>query len=858
MDSDSIRETFLGFFERHDHQRIEGAGVVPKNDPTLLFVNSGMAPLKQYFTGERKPPHPNLCNVQPCIRTKDIDDVGDRHHLTYFEMLGSWSIGDYFKERAVELAFDLLTNEFGFDPGQLYVTVFAGDKDMNLPPDEESAAAWERQGMARDHIVPLPAEDNFWGPAGDSGPCGPCTEVFLDTGDGFGPAYVPGGHFDTTRRYIEIWNAGVFMQFDKGLDGVFRPLPIESVDTGSGLERVALALNGLDTVYESDLLAPVVRTVQEVLGEVGDTLPHHRLLTDHVRASVAILAEGVEPSNEGRGYIPRRLIRKCVTTAMGQGHPDLDFTPIVDSIVGRLGPHHPHLVKQKDFVLAALRREIGEFGGAVRRGMERLESLSAAKGAISGADAFHLFATYGLPVEITRDLAAERGVDVSLDEYRAEFRRHQDISRGEGRTAGRRLRVDDTLPVTLSSAGTTEFVGYGQLETTGHVVALFVDGGLVDRVDAGAEVDLIVDRTSFYGEGGGQIGDRGILRADGAKGRISDTIVHTSGRFIHRLSVEEGTLAPGDEVELAVDGEARALTAANHTATHLLNSAVRKVLGDHVHQAGSLVEPERLRFDFTHPQPTTPDELAEIERLVNAWILRDARRRVDVMEPEAALASGALTLPGETYEGDVRVVTFGDFSKELCGGTHVDHTSVIGSFRIISEGSVAAGVRRVNALTREAAVDHSLEQGRLLSEVSAVLRTSPKEITQVAERLVKKKKKGGDGAAAVEVRDFDAGDVAVTIGTGHAEGQGLRKEARQLARSRDRVVMLWEADGGKGSAVVCVPAKYRDRFDASDLVRRLLTPLGGSGGGDAELAQGGVKPLPDGVELDRLFAELLS
>jgi alanyl-tRNA synthetase len=859
MHSEDIREAFLTFFEGHDHLRIQGAGVVPANDPTLLFVNSGMAPLKAYFTGEQQPPHPNLCNVQPCIRTKDIDDVGDRHHLTFFEMLGSWSIGEYFKDRAVELAFELLTSKFGFDPAQLYVTVFSGDDALGIPADEESAVAWERVGMARDHIVPLPAADNFWGPAGDSGPCGPCTEVFLDTGDAFGPAYVPGSVFDTQRRYIEIWNAGVFMQFDKGLDGVFRPLPIESVDTGSGLERVDLALNGLDTVYESDLLTPILRVVQEVLGEVGETQPHHRLLTDHVRASVVILSERVEPSNEGRGYIPRRLIRKCVTTAIGRGHDSFEFAPVVDAVIDRLGRHYPHLVSSQTAIQAALRRETKEFSGVVRRGMERLESFIGSGRTIGGGEAFQLFATYGLPVEITRELAAQHGVEVSMEEFQQEFRQHQEVSRKREEGERRRLRTDDTLPAALSSVGTTAFIGYEQLRGEGRVVALFVEGGLVERVEAGQEADLILDRTPFYGEGGGQIGDSGWLEGTDARGAISDTVVHSSGRYIHRLAMTEGALLVGDTVRLSVDEGARALIAANHTATHLLNAAVREVLGSHVHQAGSLVEPERLRFDFTHPQPVTAEELAEIEQLVNAWTLRDASRRVEVMEPDAALASGALVLRGEVYKGDVRVVAFGDFSKELCGGTHVDHTSSIGSFRILSEGSIAAGVRRVNAVTRKAAVDHSIEQSQTLQEITSRLRTNTVEIVQVVDRLVKKKAaKGGVPATEVDMRDLEVGDLPVTVGQGTPEGGNLRSLAQHFAASRGRLVMLWGESEGKGSVAVAVPQQLAERFTASDLVRQLVAPIGGSGGGNETLAQGGVRPMPADAALEDRFVALLS
>src|SRR4051812_253398 len=724
MDGDTIRETFLRFFERRDHRRIPGASVVPVNDPTLLFINSGMAPLKKYFTGEKTPPAPDLCDVQGCVRTKDIDDVGDRHHITYFEMLGSWSIGNYFKDRAVELAFELLTGDLGLDPRRLYVTVFGGDERLGLPADEESALAWERVGIARDRIVGLPAEDNFWGPAGESGPCGPCTEVFLDTGEEFGPAYVPGGEFDTKRRYIEIWNAGVFMQFDKGLDGVLRPLPFSSVDTGSGLERMELALNGLDSVYDTSLFVPLVRSVEDVLGESGEVLHHHRVIADHMRAAVAIMSDGVRPGNEGRGYIPRRLIRKCVTMAMGRHQERFDFEPIVEAVVGSLGPTYPHFAVSQSAVMAAIAQERDEFGVTVRRGLDRLDKVIAQHGQVSGTDAFHLFATYGLPVEITRDLAAAQGVTLDREEFDAALRRHRVLSRGAAPEGpDRRLRVNDVLPVAVR--GRTEFLGYDTLTSEATILTLFAGGTTVEEAAAGTEADMIVDRTPFYGEGGGQIGDRGILRGPGT-GDITETVVHDSGGFLHRVSVRSGVLRVGDVVSLTVDPSSRAATAANHTATHLLNAALRSVLGPHVRQAGSLVEPQRLRFDFTHPRALTAGELTAVERLVNEWVLADAHRDVEVMTPDEAKASGAISLEGEDYGEAVRVLSFGDFSKELCGGTHVEHTSQIGSFRIVSEQSIASGVRRVVAVTRQRAVEYTLDQASSLAEVVATLRTSHK------------------------------------------------------------------------------------------------------------------------------------
>ena len=861
MDGETIRETFLRFFERHGHVRIPGASVVPVNDPTLLFVNSGMAPLKKYFTGERIPPARELCDVQGCVRTKDIDDVGDRHHITYFEMLGSWSIGGYFKDRAVELACDLLTGDLGLDPRRLYVTVFGGDEGLGLPADEESAAAWERVGVPRDRIVGLPAADNFWGPAGESGPCGPCTEVFLDTGEEFGPAYVPGGAFDTRRRYIEIWNAGVFMQFDKGLDGVLRPLPFTSVDTGSGLERMEMALNGLAGVYDTSLLRPVVGAVQGVLGESGEVLHHHRVIADHLRAAVAIMSDSVWPSNEGRGYIPRRLIRKCVTLAMGRDRERVDFEPIVAAVVGSLGGVYPHFATSQVEVTAAIGHERDEFGRTVRRGLDQLDKVIARHGAVGGADAFDLFTTHGLPVEITRDLAAARGVTLDREGFDAALRRHRELSRGAAADgARRRLRVDDVLPAAVASRPATEFVGHDALTSSGTVLTLFSGGTTVDRVSAGCEADMIVDRTPCYGEGGGQVGDRGTVRVPArpdAAGEITETVVHAGGAFLHRVTVTSGSLAVGDTVALTVDAPARTMTAANHTATHLLNAALRSVLGPHVRQAGSLVEPRRLRFDFTHPRAMTAEEIAAVERLVNEWILTDSRRRVEVMTPEEARASGAIALAGEDYGPAVRVLSFGSFSRELCGGTHADCTGRLGSFRVVSEQGVASGVRRVVAVTRQRAVEFALGQAASLAEVAATLRTSPKDVGPAARRLVAAAKgpRPGAGATVAGAYEAVAGDVPVLLAQAEGEVGGLRREAQREAETRGRVVLLWNPSGERKTLVVSVPASLEGRLRADEVLREATRRLGGGGGGNAHIAQGALTSTPTRESLLALVTE---
>jgi alanyl-tRNA synthetase len=852
LSGEEIRGEFFEFFEQHDHRRIEGASLIPANDPTLLYVNSGMAPIKPYFTGRLQPPYPRLCNVQPCLRTTDIDDVGDRHHLTFFEMLGSWSIGDYFKQRAIELAFELLVDRFGLKAERLYATVFAGAPQLNLPPDDEAASYWELVGIPPERIVSLGMADNFWGPAGETGPCGPSTEVFYDFGPSYGPAYQPGGPFDTTRRYIEIWNAGVFMQFDKKRDGSFEPLPFFSVDTGAGLERLTMALNELPTVYETDLLAPILSLVREQLGEQeGETRPAHRMITDHLRAATFILAEGVRPSNEGRGYIARRLLRKSMT-ATRSSRGDFDFAAVVSEVVDRFGGHYPLLTQRREDVLKAVEEERDDFERALRRGLEQLSELEESGRAVTGRDAFRLFATYGLPFEITRDLAAERGMAVDEQGFQEEFHRHQEISRArEGAAVQGALSPTDPLP-DFPVPPPDHFVGYDRLELRAPILGIFAGGQPRDAAAAGSEVEVLTERTPFYAEGGGQVGDRGLITTDSGSMRVEATTRHGSGYHVHRGRVRGGELRVGQEAQLEVDGAARAASAANHSATHLLNAALRKVLGDHVRQAGSLVAPDRLRFDFTHPTALTARQIEEVERVVNEQVFADYPRDVRVLPPEQALAAGALFLPGEEYASAVRVVGFDDFSLELCGGTHVRATGDIGLFRIVSEQSIAAGVRRITAVTREAALDVTLDRERVLAELAAKLRTNIAGLPGRVEQL-RQAAKGGAKPARAALPELRAeptrGGIPVAVARLPA-GADLRKPALDAARGLGAVVCLAGADGRTARVLVAVPPSLVDRVDARQVLSELLPEVDGSGGGSRELAQGGGKRVGG---LDRLL-----
>ena len=843
--SEEIREIFLGYFERHNHLRIASSSLVPENDPTLLFINSGMAPLKPYFTGAKQPPRPDLCNVQPCVRTRDIDDVGDRHHLTFFEMLGSWSIGHYFKERAVELAYGLLVDGFAFPPDRLYVTVYAGDAARGLAPDEETARAWEHMGIARERIVFL-GDDNFWGPAGDSGPCGPCTEVFFDTGEQYGVAYRPGGEFDSKRRYIEIWNAGVFMQFDKRADNTFAPLPFKSVDTGSGLERMAFVLQGVDSVYETDIFLELMSAVRERLGEAAP-VESRRVVSDHIRAACFLLAESVVPGNVGRSYIPRRLIRKCVAIVSRSGVSGFDYRGLIDVVISRFQKHYPILGERRKTIAEAFLRETQEFERAVGRGLARLDQLTEqpAPAVISGKDAFDLFATYGLPIELTREFVSERGGRIDEESYLSEYRRHQHISRSPG-AVGERTWSSDAAVEAVIAGRTSDFVGYEVLDCDGFVLGLLRAGEAVVDVQAGSRVEVLSDFTPFYPEGGGQVGDTGQIEGpNGTFLNVLDT-QRVAGVCVHRAEVVSGTLHIGDRIRLIVNRDRRLATMANHSATHLLNAALRQVLGPHVRQRGSLVDPERLRFDFEHPRTLTVEQLENVEELVNRSIRANHPRETVLTTYQEAVQAGALAIFGESYGESVRMIRFGSASTELCGGTHVAATGAIGAFRIVAATTIARGVRRIQALTGAAAVRYTLEQERLLRRLGEQLRAPVADLPERIEQLLTRKSAVRLAAPAVPDH-LDAAEQSTTLPDGTrlfatragGSAEHMAEQALKAANDIQGVVVLANEADGKARVVVAVSREKATALHAGRLLNELLPYIDGRGGGSATLARGG-------------------
>lgn len=847
--SDEIRDTFLWFFAEKDHTRIGSASIIPANDPSLLFINSGMAPLKSYFLGEALPPTPDLCNVQPCVRTIDIADVGDRHHLTFFEMLGSWSIDNYFKDRAVELAFELLTDRFGFPVEKLYVTVYQGNEKLGLLPDDVSAAAWERVGMPRNHIVYLGA-DNFWS-AGNTGPCGPCTEVFYDTGAEHGEGYQPGGEFDSKNRYIEIWNAGVFMEVNKLPDGTFEPLRFTSVDTGSGLERMAMVLQGCNSAYETDLFAPIVKAVEFTFAGTGAGQRNIRIVADHIRASTFILSEGVTPSNEGRGYVPRRLLRKTIATATQAGLEAFDLGDLANVVIDHMKHAYPQLGKNRDRTLELLAREQHDFGRVVRRGLDQLFTLATSPGfRISGEDAFALFATHGMPVDLIRDFATEQGGSVEEERFAELFAEHRKLSRGAvakpGTDAGKGTRVTVEREVIAPlGAEETRFLGHHHLTSEGQVIALVGTDGLVDTLAAGERGLVVFDQTPFYAEGGGQVGDTGQIMAHAVSARVEDTQkIH--GHHVHIAHVTEGALKQGDTVQLTVDAQRRRAIMRNHSATHLLHAALRKILGEHVRQAGSLVAPDRLRFDFQHPQALSESEIDQAERLVNAQVLENADRTTEVRSYQDAIRDGAIAFFGDKYGDEVRVVSFDGFSTELCGGTHVHSTAEVGLFRIVSESSIGSGVRRIEAVTGEGALEYTLERDKVLKGLASRLRVSVDQLPQRVEALTSKDNKPKQQArVAAEslidaVRVSPSGHRYLVVQDPGVELSDLAREANRLSGELQAVVVFLLSDeSGSLRVGVSVPKALAPNIEAKAVLQQVLGVTGGRGGGSATFAQGG-------------------
>jgi len=864
MTSDEIRELFLSFFEQRDHKRHPGASLIPASyDPSVLLTTAGMHPLMPYFLGREQPPHHRLTTCQKCFRTPDIDEVGSTtRHLTFFEMLGNFSFGDYFKQGAAEFAWELSLEGFGFAAEQIWVTVFEGDDELGLGPDQEAIDVWLSIGVPRERIVLLPRSENFW-QAGSIGPCGPCSELYYDRGPEWGTEDdLPGGD---NERFLEYWNL-VFMQYLQDPENHLTPLPEQNIDTGLGLNRMALIQQGTDSIFETDQFRPLVELSEQLSGaryDAGEaTARAMRILADHTRGMSFLVADGVVPSNEDRGYVLRRIMRRAIVQGRRIGIAP-GFLPRYAEVVRELmGGAYRELLEQRETVDMWLAREEEAFGQTLEQGTRMLEELiarakeSGAEG-IGAEDAFRLHATYGFPFELTMELAAEQGVGVDEAGFEREMDRHRERARGEQRTGKDTVR-DQALAL-AARAGETDFTGYEALEQATQVAGLERDGGVLLAKLA---------ESPFYATGGGQVADEGVVEcADGdCRARVVDVVRIGSDQALV-LEPELGELHEGERVVARVDRAARLATQANHTATHLLHAALRERLGMHVRQAGSYVGPDKLRFDFTHAAPLSAQERRDVEDRVNEWILANQPVRALTTTLDEAKTLGAMALFGEKYGNVVRMVEVGDgsWSRELCGGTHVRSTAEIGVFKITQETSSAANVRRIEAVTGPAAVALLRRRDAELEAAAGLLRTTPEGFADVlarreAERRELERRLRSGASTEVEAEPVDIDGVAAVFTTVEADAKALPDLADRLrGKLGDPAVVVLGAPGeGKVSLLVsATPGAVERGVKAGAIVKAAAEVVGGGGGGRDTMAQaGGRDPSKLGDALAAARAEI--
>jgi alanyl-tRNA synthetase len=865
--TNEIRQAFLDYFAKNDHQVVESSPLVPHNDPTLLFTNAGMVQFKNLFTGLEKRDYVRAATSQKCVRAggkhNDLENVGytARHH-TFFEMLGNFSFGDYFKERAIELAWTLITGDFDIPKDRLLVTVYH--------EDEEAAALWARiAGLPDERIIRIATSDNFWA-MGDTGPCGPCSEIFFDHGDHI-PGGPPGSPDEDGDRFIEIWNL-VFMQFEQGADGVRRDLPKPSIDTGMGLERIAALLQGKHDNYDTDTMRALIEAAAHAanVSPDGEHAVSNRVIADHLRACSFLIADGVLPSNEGRGYVLRRIMRRAMRHAHMMGCKDPLLYRLVPSLVAEMGKAYPQLGRAESLITETLSLEENRFKALLDRGLKLLFEETDKLGdgqPLAGDVAFRLYDTYGFPLDLTQDVLRGQGRTVDTDGFDTAMA-HQ---RAEARKAwaGSGEAADEAVWFDIRErAGATEFLGYTTESAEGKVVAIVKEGAEVERVEAGDEAVVILNQTPFYGESGGQMGDNGILfTGDGDEFVVTGAQKKLGDLHLHGGKVAKGGLSVGDTVEARVDGERRSALRAHHSATHLLHEALRRRLGDHVTQKGSLVAPDRLRFDISHPKPIPAEDLRAISDEVNARIRLNSAVGTRLMPPEEAIEAGAMALFGEKYGDEVRVVSMGAdesdrFSVELCGGTHVRRTGDIGFFEIVSESAVAAGVRRIEAVTGRAAQDYVAEANAALQQAAQALNTRPAELPARIQALLDERKKlehdlsearrklatGGGGAAADNGAKEIAGVKFIRRELDGVPAKELKSMADELKKQLGSgVVSIAASADGKASLVVAVTEDLTDKLDAVALVRVGSAALGGKGGGGRpDMAQAGG---PDAAKL---------
>jgi alanyl-tRNA synthetase len=846
MTSSEIRGSFLEFFRKNGHAVLPSSSLVPGNDPTLLFTNAGMVQFKDVFLGKEVRDYSRAATAQRCVRAggkhNDLENVGytARHH-TFFEMLGNFSFGDYFKREAIHFAWNFITGTLGIPKDRLWVTVFQ--------EDDEAERIWtEEIGIDPTRCTRLGQKSNFWS-MGETGPCGPCSEIFYDHGAEIagGP---PGSPDEDGDRYVEIWNL-VFMQYDRSSDGVLVPLPKPSVDTGMGLERVAAVMQGVHSNYDIDLFKALIRSAAEVTGTHDLDSSSLRVIADHIRACTFLIVDGVVPSNEGRGFVLRRIIRRAIRHGYKLGQTQPFFHKLVPSLVREMGSYYTELQSGEARATQILAQEENRFAETLTTGMALLDAETAklTSTVIPGETAFRLHDTYGFPLDLTADVARERGLTID----QAGFDAAMEAQRVRA-SAASKFGAEQRGSVKLS--GKTDFLGYDRLSDTGIVTSLIFDGAVIDALRPGQEGQVILDHTPFYAESGGQIGDAGVLIGATARFTVRDT-QKIGASFAHIGVLDAGELRVGDTVEARVDSERRISIALNHSATHLLHAALRKVLGLHVEQKGSLVAADRLRFDFSHTQALSPEELRRVEELVNSTIRRNSPVETRVMALDEAVAAGAMSLFGEKYESDVRVLSIGDFSMELCGGTHVERSGDIGLFKILSESGVAAGVRRVEAVTGKTAYEWVVHTEQVLRDIAAMLRGSREDVDEKVRELVERSRRlekevqqlkskltsGQGGDLTSQAKDVGGIKVLAAQIDG-ADAKSLRDAVDQLKNKLgSSVIVLATVQDGKVVLVAGVSADLLNRMKAGDIAGAVAAQVGGKGGGRADFAQaGGTQP----------------
>ena len=854
MKSAEIRSRFLEYFQENGHTIVSSSPLIPGNDPTLLFTNAGMVQFKDVFTGEETRPYHRATTSQRCVRAggkhNDLENVGytARHH-TFFEMLGNFSFGDYFKKDAIRFAWDFLTKRLGLPEERLWVTVHHSD--------QEAEDIWiQTIGVDPNRLSRLGDKDNFWS-MGDTGPCGPCSEIFYDHGPDV-PGGPPGSKDDDLDRYIEIWNL-VFMQFEQSADGTRTPLPKPSVDTGMGLERIAAVMQHVHSNYEIDLFQALLKAAAEVTHTQDLEAKSLRVIADHIRSCSFLICDGVFPSNEGRGYVLRRIIRRAIRHGHKLGCDQPFFHKIVHTLVAEMGEAYAELRDNEDRIVAALKQEEAQFAKTLDAGMKVLEDAvsSLTSKTLPGELIFRLYDTHGFPLDLTNDIARERDLELDIEGFEKAMDEQREKSR-----QGSSFAVEGQVRFDLD--GSTEFLGYTHLDASAVVVALAKDGEQVDALTAGDSGIVVLNQTPFYAESGGQQGDRGSLTSANGSYQVMGTKKFGS-HFGHEGKLGMGELKVGDTVNARVEGPRRQATALNHSATHLLHAALRTVLGDHVTQKGSLVTHERTRFDFSHPQPVTSEELIAIEAMVNREIRQNEVVETRVMPIEEAKAAGAMALFGEKYDDEVRVLSMGEFSVELCGGTHVARTGDIGLFKILSEGGVASGVRRIEAVTGEGALEQVVALEATLDQAAALLKTGADSIVSKIEQMTERLKVAEREADALKMKlATQAGgdlldDVVDVCGVqclvASLDGQDPKTLRDTLDRVKNRlsqgVVVLATVRDGKVNLIAGVTDNLTDRVKAGDLIGFVAAQVGGRGGGRADMAQaGGTEPasLPNAMK----------